>query len=229
MDNDVDVVVLACLGTLADWSGAIESVVYELARANGESPMDRGAALRRRVERLSREAAGGPCLASAFERLARERGWRRRTGGHGCRQRVVALSRPFPDVAPALELVAGAAGSLVVLSQADRALVEGALRPLDGAFDAIVTAADIGGPASPGVTLARVAGCLATPPDRILHVSASRAAVDGARVLGMRRAWVNRDAADGRPRQLRPDEEWKTLHGLAEFFGVASGPLPVAG
>src|SRR3954469_11436899 len=34
------------------WREAIEAVVYELARHNGESPLDRGVALRRRLEAL---------------------------------------------------------------------------------------------------------------------------------------------------------------------------------
>ena len=36
MDNDVDAIVLACLGTLVDWSGGVEAVAYELARINGD-------------------------------------------------------------------------------------------------------------------------------------------------------------------------------------------------
>ena len=57
MDNDVEAVVLACRGTLASWSLAVEAVAYEQARVNAESPLDRGAALRRRVEDLSLAAA----------------------------------------------------------------------------------------------------------------------------------------------------------------------------
>ena len=71
------VVAFACRGTLVDWAGAIEAVAYELARRNGESPLDRGAMLRRRVEAL----ADGQGLARGFERLARERCYRRREGG----------------------------------------------------------------------------------------------------------------------------------------------------
>ena len=56
MDNDVDAVVLACRGTLASWSLAVEAVAYEQARVNAESPLDRGAALRLRVEGLSMAA-----------------------------------------------------------------------------------------------------------------------------------------------------------------------------
>ena len=72
MDNDVEAVVLACRGTLASWSPAVEAVAYEQARVNAESPLDRGAALRRRVEELS--AGATPSLAEGFDRLAAERG-----------------------------------------------------------------------------------------------------------------------------------------------------------
>ena len=68
MDNDVEAVVLACRGTLASWSPALEAVAYEQARVNAESPLDRGAALCRRVEELS--AGSTPSLAAGFERLA---------------------------------------------------------------------------------------------------------------------------------------------------------------
>jgi hypothetical protein len=68
------------------WSDAIEAVVYELARHNGESPLDRGAGLRRRLEELS---AGG--LATAFDQLACERGWHLDENGFESESRVLAL------------------------------------------------------------------------------------------------------------------------------------------
>src|SRR3954453_18398524 len=104
MANDVDAVVLACRGTLASWSLAVEAVAYEQARVNAESPLDRGgglrrrgearrarrgAALRRRVEDLSASAGATPSLAAGFERLAAERRWRRGMTGSACRSRVV--------------------------------------------------------------------------------------------------------------------------------------------
>ena len=66
---------------------AIESVVYELARHNGESPMDRGAALGRRVHQLSREWG----LVGAFEELKRERAYRGEESGEELYFRVEAL------------------------------------------------------------------------------------------------------------------------------------------
>ena len=68
------------------WSDAVEAVVYELARHNGESPLDRGAALRRRVSEL----ADGLGWACAFEQLADERGWRGEETGPESEARVQA-------------------------------------------------------------------------------------------------------------------------------------------
>ena len=99
MEEDIEVIAFACRGTLLDWTGAIEAVAYELARRNGESPLDRGVALRRRVETL----ADGHGLARGFERLARERGYASEESGEESLARVVALARPLRG---ARELVA---------------------------------------------------------------------------------------------------------------------------
>jgi len=71
-----------------EWNAAIEAVVYELARRNGESPLDRGAALRNRVLQLADDAG----LEDAFERFARERGYRNEESGEECLARVETLA-----------------------------------------------------------------------------------------------------------------------------------------
>jgi hypothetical protein len=73
---------------------AVEAVAYELARRNGESPMDRGAALGRRVLELSHRG-----LADGFERLARERGYRWDVCGDECVARVEALAPVYLELA----------------------------------------------------------------------------------------------------------------------------------
>ena len=93
--EEIEVVAFACRGTLVDWTGAIDAVAYELARRNGESPLDRGAALGRRVEAL----ADGDGLARGFERLAAERGYLGEESVDESVERVVALARP--SAAPA--------------------------------------------------------------------------------------------------------------------------------
>ena len=148
--------------------------------------------------------------------------------GSECRSRVVALARPYADVPAALEAAVGAGLPLVVVSPGDPVLVEGALRPLDGAFDAILTARELGA-AGPGAVLTAAARWMAADPCRLLYVSASRVGIVHAGMLGMRRAWVNRTSDGRRPPQLLPDEEWPSLRGLGAFLGVGSPTLPVAG
>jgi hypothetical protein len=75
-------------GSPMEWNAAIEAVVYELARHNGESPLDRGAALRRRVLELAEDAG----FADAFELLASERGFRNEESGEECLARVETLA-----------------------------------------------------------------------------------------------------------------------------------------
>lgn len=228
MENDIDAVVLECRGTLASWSAAVEAVGYEQARLNGESPLDRGADLRRRVELLASAARSAPSFAAGFERLAIERGWRRGLSGEECLRRIVALARPYADVAPTLELAVATGCPLVVVSLADRALVHGALRPFDGAFDAVLTGEDLGDPSPDGLLPAAVRRINAEP-SRLLYVSASPQAIARAGVLGMYRGWINRRARAPRPARLLPSEAWPSLFGLAEFLGVPSRTLPVAG
>ena len=144
--------------------------------------------------------------------------------GSECRSRVVALARPYAEVPAALEIAIAAGRPLVVASPGDPVLVEGALRPLDGAFDAILTARELGGDVP--TSAARWMGA---DPRRLLYVSASRAGIAQAGMLGMRRAWVNRSSDRRRPPHLLPDEEWPSLRGLGAFLGVGSPTLPVAG
>jgi hypothetical protein len=163
MEGEIKVVAFACRGTLLDWSGAIEAVAYELARCNGESPLDRGAALRRRVETL----ADGHGLARGFERLARERGYGGEESGEESLARVVALARPRRG---ARELVAQAvrAGKRVVA--VSRTENPGALYLFGGAFEAVVS--------DPRE--------LAVAPEAILYVSAAEWRRSEARRRGMR-------------------------------------------
>jgi FMN phosphatase YigB (HAD superfamily) len=227
MDINVDAVVFACRGTLASWSPAVEAVVYEQARVNAESPLDRGAALRRRAEDLS-VAGATPSLADGFDRLAAERGWRRGMSGADCRSRVVALTHPYADVPAAIEVAIRAGLPLVVVSPGDPVLAEGALRPLDGAFDAILTDRELGA-TCPGAALTAAARWMAADPRRLLYVSASRVGIAHAGMLGMRRAWVNRTSDTRRPPRLLPHEEWPSLRELGAFLGVGAATLPVAG
>jgi FMN phosphatase YigB (HAD superfamily) len=130
--QEIEVVAFACRGTLVDWTGAIDAVTYELARRNGESPLDRGAALGRRVETLARDDG----LARGFERLADARGYRGEESGDESLARVVAMARPLPGAREAVALAVRSGKRVVVVSRAESA---GALHPFGGAFDAVVS------------------------------------------------------------------------------------------
>jgi hypothetical protein len=132
MEEEIEVVAFACRGTLVDWTGAIDAVAYELARRNGESPLDRGAALGRRVETL----AGGHGLARGFDRLADERGYRGEESGDELLARVIAMARPLRGACAAVVLAVRSGKRVVVVSRAESAA---ALRPFGGAFEAVVS------------------------------------------------------------------------------------------
>jgi len=179
MEEEIEVVAFACRGTLLDWTGAIEAVAYELARCNGESPLDRGAALRRRVETL----AGGHGLARGFERLARERGYRGEESGEESLARVIALARPLRGAREAVALAVRSGKRVVAVSRAEN---PGALYLFGGAFEAVVS--------DPRE--------LGEPLDTILYVSAAEWRRAEARRRGMRAASPEGLAAALAPRQL---------------------------
>ena len=131
MQQQVEVVAFAYRGTLVDWAGAIAAVAYELARRNGESPLDRGAALGRRVEAL----AGGDGLARGFERLADERGYLGEESGDESLARVVAMARPRRGAREAVQLAVRSGKRVVAVSRSGGA---GALQSFGGAFEAVV-------------------------------------------------------------------------------------------
>jgi len=159
----IEVVAFACRGTLVDWTGAIEAVTYELARRNGESPLDRGAVLRRRVEAL----ADGDGLAHGFERLARERCYRVDTEGSELLARVVAIARPLPGAREAVALAVGSGRRVLAVSRGES---PGALYLFGGVFDGLV--------ASPEE--------IDADRDAILYVSNARWRRAEARSAGMR-------------------------------------------
>jgi FMN phosphatase YigB (HAD superfamily) len=159
----IAIIAFACRGTLVDWAGAIEAVAYELARRNGESPLDRGAMLRRRVEAL----AGGNGLARGFERLARERCYHVGNDADALLADVVALARPRPGAREAVALgIAHGRRVLAVSGGSGTA----ALSHFGGVFDDVVTdPADID-----------------ADPDSILYVSSAPWRRAEARSAGMR-------------------------------------------
>ena len=199
MEEEIEVVAFACRGTLLDWSGAIEAVAYELARCNGESPLDRGAALRRRVEAL----ADGHGLARGFERLARERGYRGEESGEESLARVVAMARPLRGAREVVALAVRSGRRLVAVSRAES---PGALYLFGGAFEAVSADLHAGRGAAPErcSTSPRPTGGAGGP--RAAACAPWRPATSpvGARARGACAARVRRAARA--TRRSRPDE-----------------------
>ena len=164
MQQEIQVVAFACRGTLVDWMGAIEAVTYELARRNGESPLDRGTALARRVEALARDDG----LARGFERLADARRYRSEESGDESLARVVALARPMRGARELVALAARSGRRLVAISRGES---PGALQEFGAPFEAVVGDLD--------------ADALGVAPERVLYVSAAAWRRDEARSLGM--------------------------------------------
>jgi beta-phosphoglucomutase-like phosphatase (HAD superfamily) len=127
----IEVVAFACRGTLVDWAGAIEAVAYELARRNGDSPLDGGAMLRRRVEAL----ADGHGLSRGFERLARERRYRIGLDGDELLVDVIATARPLPGAREAVALALGSGRRVFAVSRAES---REALHRFGDVFEAVV-------------------------------------------------------------------------------------------
>jgi FMN phosphatase YigB (HAD superfamily) len=163
--EEVEHVAFACRGTLVDWAGAIDAVTYELARRNGESPLDRGASLGRHVESL----ADGDGLARGFERLVHERGYVGEESGAESLARVVAMARPLRGAREAVQLAVRSGRRVVAVARTESIR---ALGPFGGAFEAVVS------------DLREIDA----PPEAILYVSAAEWRRVEARRLGMRAA-----------------------------------------
>ena len=224
--DDVQVVTVAFRGSLVDWRSAVESLLYETARRHGESPLDRGGALRRRLEALESRCTGaGPDgrFAAAFRALVRERGYRWAGHGDAALQRVIAGCRPHSDVAPGLDRAMRAGLTVVAVAHADAAAVHVALRPLDGAIHDVVTARDIGQARGPRAALACALRRAGVPAARALHVATGPEQLRAARSLGVRAAWLNRAAAPPRA-GVSFAVELRSLHGLVDLAGRPAVP-----
>ena len=170
----VAAVTFAFRGVLVDLDAAEEALVYAIARRHGIAPMDRGRALAERLRTLEAELGG---LAAAVDALARERGLRWAPAGADAVRRVAAACRTLTSVRPALERLELPA---VAVAAAEPLVVERALRPLDGAFAAVVTAH------GPRAALRAALARAGVPADRIVHVGADRTELQIAAALGMR-------------------------------------------
>jgi hypothetical protein len=172
-DRGVAAVTVAFRGVLVDLDGAEEWLVCELARRHGQAPMDRGRSLARRLRALQAELGG---LAPAVDALAAERGFRWARGAVA----VPATAAACRTLAPVRPMLEGLDVPAVAVAALERELVESALRPLDGAFAAVVTGR------GPRAMLCAALERTGLPAGRVVHVGTDRAELRAAAALGMR-------------------------------------------
>ena len=173
-DEEVAAVTVAFRGVLADLDGAEQALVYGIARRHGQAPMDRGRALARRLRVLEGEHGS---LVAAYDALVAERGFR---WAAPAAEAVDALAATCRMRAPARSALEHLGVPALAVAVAEPELVDRVLRPLDGAFAAIVTAR---GPA--GALRAALAHTGA-PAERVVHVGTDPAELCAAADLGMR-------------------------------------------
>jgi FMN phosphatase YigB (HAD superfamily) len=226
-----DAVTLAFGGVIVDWRGAVESLLYDVARRHGESPMDRGRSLRRRLEELEVAAVaprgnavrtGG--FIAAYEALVRARGYRWAPGGAQALRSAVGACQLFADVVGAVEHVAATGVRVAVVTNADPAPVEAALRRLDGAVHTVVNGRDLGIGRGPAAALVCALEQLDASADRVLHVGTSVAELRAAECAGVLGGWLSRAGAPAPPGVVCA-VQLRTLDSLVE---LAAGQRAVA-
>ena len=172
--DGITAVTVGFRGVLVDLDAAEEALVYELARRHGQAPMDRGRALARRLRALAVELGG---VAPAVDALAVERGFRWAPAGADAVARLAAGCRTVAGVRTLLERLDA---PVVAIATAEQDLVDAALRPLDGAFAAVVCAR------GPRGALRAALARMNAPADRVVHVGRDAAELRAAAALGMR-------------------------------------------
>jgi 2-haloalkanoic acid dehalogenase type II len=215
-----DVLTFDCYGTLIDWERGIAEAFAAAARADGVE-LDRAAVLRAYHEveprvQGERYRRYRDVLALAARAVADRLGWRLGPGREAFLPESLPAWPPFPDTNDSLRRLQQAGHRLIILSNVDDDLLAGTRRHLGVAFDAVVTAEQVGSykPAPGHFTAAReqIGGA------PWLHVAQSYFHdVQPARALGIPCAWINRKGE--RPLDDRgPDHEFRTLAEATDFL-----------
>ncbi len=218
MDRSFDIITFDCYGTLVDWEGGISTAFMEAAAEDGvRLGREEILAAHREVEpqvqgegfRTYRDV-----LTETAKRMALRFGW---TIDHP-RARFLPESLPgwrvFEDTNAALSRLREAGHRLGILSNVDDDLLCATMRQFDCGFELVVTAQQVRSykPAHAHFLTARetIGG------DSWLHAAQSWFHdIVPATVLGIPRAWVNRnDEAPGETG--KPDYEVADLAGLAD-------------
>jgi 2-haloalkanoic acid dehalogenase type II len=218
-----DVITFDCYGTLIDWERGIRAAFAAIAAAL-RLPVDADKAVKLYVE-LEATVEAGPhrsyraVLTETARRIALRLGWPLPESRAGFLADSLPAWPPFPDTNPALRRLDEAGYRLGILSNVDDGLLAWSRRHLTGSFEIVVTAQQVRSykPAPPHFTTARerIGG------QRWLHAAQSYFHdVTPCRALGIPVAWINRKGET--PEGARPEHEFRTLTGLADWLAPAS-------
>ena len=200
--DDIRVLSFDCFGTLIDWESGIWAALAPLvARAGGGIGREAALAAFAAAETAAEAADPAPLYASVLAAvhagLAHAWGVAAAPAADRAFAAAIADWPAFADTAPALRALA-ARYRLVILSNVDRAGFAATLPKLGVAFDAVLTAEDIGSykpdPRNFAALLDRVAG-FGVGRDGLVHVAQSLFHDHGpANRAGIASVWIDRRA-----------------------------------
>jgi 2-haloalkanoic acid dehalogenase type II len=227
-DRPFDVVTFDCYGTLIDWEHGIRSAFAAEAAKLGR-PLDTAAAVRLYVESEAAVEAEGyrsyrEVLAESARRVAARLGWPLPAERAGFLAESLPAWPQFPDTNAALRRLTAAGYRLGILSNVDEDLLAWSRRHLTAHFEIIVTAEAVRAYKPAPAHFEAAARLIGEAP--WLHAAQSyyHDVVPG-RALGRPVAWINRkrEAPAG---SARPQAEFATLTGLADWLAPEVGPVP---
>ncbi|MGH9867687.1 MAG: haloacid dehalogenase type II [Candidatus Polarisedimenticolia bacterium] len=224
-----------CYGTLVDWESGILSVLRPWAKRAGVDAEDEELleAFAQAEPACEASMPGQPypvILRAVHARLSARFGVQPDREAAQELASSVGLWPAFPDTSAALRRLAGRF-RLVVVSNVDRASFAATSRLLGVAFDAVVTAEEVGA-YKPDMRMFRraleVLKTLGVEPSALVHVAQSLYHDHApARSLGLRTVWVDRrqgrasqGATPPAPPGVHPDWTVASMQELADRLGV---------
>lgn len=146
----------------------------------------------------------------------------------GLRDRLMDLYlklEAFPEAPDILRRLKAAGLRTAILSNGSPAMLDGAVRnaAIHELLDAVLSVEEVGVYKPDSAVYRYAVDRLGIPPEQICFLSSNSWDAYAASAFGMRVVWCNRYAQ--RPERLpgRPDREIRTLAGLSELIGVATG------
>ncbi len=182
-----------CFGTLVDWRHGIRTTGDLLFPGRGQAFLDAYTGLEAEVEAEGSFRRYRAVLTETTRRAARRLGLDLRPDDATALVSTIPYWPPFADVAEALGTLRKAGWKLALLTNCDRDIIALTQRRLPVAFDAVVTAEDVGAYKPNPAHFNLFRSTFGASADAWVHVAQSYFHdIEPARALGIRRIWVNR-------------------------------------